>query len=188
MEILAQDLRFAIRTLRKSPAFAAAVILTLGLGIGANTAIFSLIDAIILRTLPVRNPGQLFFLEAVGPRGTRESFSPEIFEEVRDHNQSMSGVFAFDTIRLKATVDGRPEVVWGMSVSGNFFDLLGVRPARGRALSVADDAKDSAPAAVISHRYWQRRFALDPTIVGRTVFLKGMPFALVGVAPEGFSG
>jgi hypothetical protein len=128
MEILAQDLRFALRTLRKSPGFATSVILTIALGVGANTAIFSLIDAVILRTLPVKNPDQLFFLETVSKAGTSDGFPAPVFEQIRDHNKSMSGVFAFDGIRLSASVDGLPEVLWGQCVSGNFFDLLGVRP------------------------------------------------------------
>lgn len=188
MEILAQDVRFALRTLRKSPGFTLAVILTLALGIGANTAIFSLIDAVILRTLPVRDPERLVFLEAVSRGGTDGDFSPALYEQIRDHNESLSGVVAFDGTRLSADVDGQPDVLWGECVSGNFFDLLGVRPQRGRALTGEDDRPASPPAAVISHRYWERRFGLDPAVVGRTITLKSIPFTVVGVAPEGFLG
>ncbi|MFY9550784.1 MAG: ABC transporter permease [Thermoanaerobaculia bacterium] len=188
MEILAQDLRFAFRTLRKSPGFATAVILTLALGIGANTAIFSLIDAVILRTLPVKNPQQLFFLEAVSRGGTDDGFPATLFEQIRDNSKSMSGVFGFDTTRLSASVDGQPEVLWGQCVSGNFFDLLGVRPSQGRALATEDDRPASPPVVVISHRYWKRRFALDSAILGGTITLKGIPFTVIGVAPEGFLG
>jgi predicted permease len=188
MEILAQDIRFALRSLKKAPGFASAVILTLALGIGANTAIFSLVDAVILRTLPVRSPEQLFFVEAVSKGGTDDGFPSALFEQIRDHNTSLSGAVAFDTTRLSASVDGHPEVLWGQCVSGNFFELLGLTPPRGRALTVEDDRPSSPPAAVISHRYWKRRFALDPAIVGRTITLKGMPFTLVGIAPEGFLG
>jgi predicted permease len=188
MEILAQDLRFALRILRKSPGFAISVILTIALGVGANTAIFSLIDAVILRTLPVKNPDQLFFLETVSKAGTGDGFPAPVFEQIRDHNKSMSGVFAFDGIRLSASVDGLPEVLWGQCVSGNFFDLLGVRTQQHRALTTEDDLPTSLPVAVISHRYWKRRFALDPSILGKTITLKGVPFTLIGVAPEGFLG
>jgi predicted permease len=188
MEILAQDLRFFLRTLRKSPGFSAAVILTLTLGIGANTAIFSLIDAVILRTLPVKNPQQLYFLEAVSREGTDGGFPFSVFEQIRDRNTSLSGVIGFDGTRLSASIDGQPEVLWGECVSGDFFNVLGVGTTRGRALTIEDDLPTSPPAAVISHRYWKRRFGLDPAILGRTITLKGVPFTLVGVAPEGFLG
>ena len=188
METFAQDLRFALRTLRKSPGFSAAVILTLALGIGANTAIFSLVDAVILRTLPVKNPKQLFFIEAVSNQGADGSFPFSVFEQMRDHNRSMAGIVAFDGTRLSAIVDGQPEVIWGQCVSGNFFELLGVRPTQGRALTPADDLPASPPATVISHRYWKRRFGLDPAILGKTVTLKGAPFTIIGVAPQGFFG
>ncbi len=135
MRALALDLRFALRTLRKSPAFSAAVILTLALGIGANTAIFSLIDAVILRTLPVKDPGQLFFVEAVSSRGSDGDFPFTVFEQVRDRNRTLQGVTAFDGTRLSASIDGQPEVLWGQCVTGNFFELLGVRATRGRTLS-----------------------------------------------------
>ena len=188
MEIFAQDLRFALRSLRKAPGFASAVILTLALGIGANTAIFSLVDAVILRTLPVKSPEQLVFVEALSKGGTDDGFPSAFFEQIRDHNTSLSGVLAFDTTRLSANVGGQPEVLWGQCVSGNFFDLLGLRPPRGRALTFDDDRASSPPAAVISHRYWKRRFTLDPAIVGKTITLKGIPFTVVGIAPEGFLG
>ena len=188
METLARDLRFALRTLRKSPGFSAAVILTLALGIGANTAIFSLVDAVILRTLPVKSPKQLFFIEAVSNHGADGSFPFSVFEQMRDHNRSMAGIVAFDGTRLSAIVDGQPEVIWGQCVSGNFFELLGVRPTQGRALTPADDLPASPPATVISHRYWKRRFGLDPAILGKTVTLKGAPFTIIGVAPQGFFG
>ena len=188
MEILTQDLRFALRSLRKAPGFATAVILTLALGIGANTAIFSLIDAVILRTLPVNEPQGLFFLEAVAKGGRDDGFPADFFERVRDHNTSLAGVSAFDTTRLSANVDGQSDVLWGQCVSGNFFDLLGLVPPRGRALTIEDDRASSPPAAVISFRYWKRRFALDPGILGKTIVLKGIPFTIVGVAPNGFLG
>ena len=139
MAVLIQDLRFALRSLRKAPGFAIAVILTLALGIGANTAIFDLIDAVILRTLPVKKPQELFFLEAVTKGGREDGFPAAFFEQVRDHNTSMAGVSAFDTTRLSASVDGQPDVLWGQCVSGNFFDLLGLVPSRGRALTIGDD-------------------------------------------------
>ncbi len=164
-----------------------AVILTLALGIGANTAIFSLVDAVILRTLPVRSPKQLFFLEAVSRTGTDDGFPKTLFEQIRDNNKSLSGVLAFDTTRLSAGVDGQPEVLWGQCVSGNFFELLGIRPSSGRTLVPDDDRSGSPPAAVISYSYWRRRFALD-SVLGRTIVLKGIPFTIIGVAPEGFLG
>ena len=174
--------------MRKSPAFSAAVVLTLALGIGANTAIFSLVDAVILRTLPVRDPKQLYFLAAVSGRGSDGEFSLPLFEQVRDHNRTLEGAAAFDGTRLSASIDGQPEVLWGQCVSGNFFELLGVRASRGRTLVPADDAPSAPPAAVISHRYWARRFGLDPGILGKPIALKGLAFTVVGVAPDGFQG
>ncbi|HEY4229323.1 MAG TPA: ABC transporter permease [Thermoanaerobaculia bacterium] len=188
MRALALDLRFAFRTLRKSPTFSAAVILTLALGIGANTAIFSLIDAVILRTLPVKDPGQLFFVEAVSSRGSDGDFPFAVFEQVRDHNRTLQGVSAYDGTRLSASIDGQPEVLWGQCVSGNFFELLGVRATRGRTLSPADDTSTAPPAAMLSHRYWQRRFGSDTAILGKPISLKGVVFTVVGIAPEGFQG
>ncbi len=188
MEILAQDIRFALRTLRRSPGFSAAVILTLALGVGANTAIFSLIDAVILRTLPVKNPERLVFLEAVSRGGTDGGFPLVLYEQIRNRNESLAGFVAFDGTRLSARVDGQPDVLWGECVSGNFFDLLGVRPQRGRTLTGEDDLPASPPVAVISHRYWKRRFDLDPAVMGKTITLKGAPFTVVGVAPERFLG
>jgi predicted permease len=189
MEQVVQDLRFAVRTLRKSPGFATAAALTLALGIGANTAIFSLIDAVLLRTLPVRDPDHLVILRAVAAgQDDEDGFSVSAFEQIRDHGRSLSGAFAFDGTRLSASVDGRPDILWGQCVSGNFFELLGVKPTRGRAFTIQEDQPASAPAAVISYAYWKRRFALDPGAVGKTITLKGVPFTLIGVAPEGFVG
>jgi len=188
MRALALDLRFALRTLRKSPGFSAAVILTLALGIGANTAIFSLVDAVILRTLPVKNPQELVFLGAVSGRGAVSDFALPIFEQIRDHDRVMNGVSAFDGTRLSASIDGQPEVLWGQCVSGNFFELLGVRATRGRTLTPVDDLSAAPPAAVLSHRYWERRFGSDSTILGKAITLKGVTFTIVGIAPEGFLG
>jgi len=174
--------------LRKSPAFSAAVILTLALGIGANTAIFSLVDAVILRTLPVSDPKGLVLLEAVSSRGSDGDFSLPVFEQIRDHNRTFQSAAAFDGTRLSASIGGQPEVLWGQCVSGNFFELLGVRPSKGRTLAPADDAPSSPPAAVISHRYWARRFGLDPATLGKPIALKGIEFTVVGITPEGFQG
>jgi len=188
MQSFALDLRFAFRAMRKSPGFSAAVILTLALGIGANTAIFSLVDAVILRMLPVRDPKALFFLETVSGRGTDDSFALPFFEQVRDHNRTMEGVVAFDGTRLSANIDGQAEVLWGQCVSGDFFSLLGVPAARGRTLATADDRPTASAAVVISHRYWTRRFGSDPAVVGKPISLKGVVFTIVGITPEGFQG
>jgi predicted permease len=189
MERVVQDLRFAVRTLRKSPGFATAAALTLALGIGANTAIFSLIDAVLLRALPVRDPDQLVILRPVAAgQDDEDGFSVSAFEQIRDHGRSLSGAFAFDGTRLSASVDGRPDILWGQCVSGDFFELLGVKPTRGRAFTIQEDQPASSPAAVISYAYWKRRFALDPGVVGKTITIKGVPFTLIGVAPEGFAG
>ncbi|MGH9443122.1 MAG: ABC transporter permease, partial [Thermoanaerobaculia bacterium] len=188
MQLPPQDLRFAIRNLRKNPGFAVAAALTLALGIGANTAIFSLINAVLLRPLPVSDPNQLVAIRAVSAHDTETEFPLSVFERIRDDGRSLAGAFAFDTTRLSAKIDGQSEVLSGDCVSGTFFTLLGVTPTRGRPFTIEDDRPDAQPVAVISYSYWKRRFALDPGTLGQRITLKGAPFVIVGVAPEGFLG
>jgi predicted permease len=206
MQTLLQDLRYGIRQLLKSPGFTAVAVLSLALGIGANTALFSLVDAVLLKTLPVRKPEELaLFKWASGERvplvshnGTidREpgsgwslgtSFSLPAFEQMRARTQTLSDLFAFAPRgELNAGVDGQAEVASGQLVSGNFHSGLGVRPALGRLINNDDDRTSANPVAVISFRYWRRRFGLDPAVMGKTININGASFTIVGVTPPQF--
>src|SRR5215510_1979109 len=189
MQTLWQDLRYGLRVLAKRPGFTLIVALTLALGIGANTAVFSLIDAFLLKLLPVRDPQQLVFVRATNPRGgITGSFPYSIFEQIRDQSRSFSGVFAYDHTRVSVTVEGQPEMDWGDFVSGSYFDVLGVSAILGRTSTADDDQAGKQPAAVISSGYWGRRFGRDPAAIGKTIYLAKIPFAVIGVTPPGFSG
>jgi predicted permease len=203
MNALLQDVRYAIRVLAKSPAFTTISILTLALGIGANTAIFTLVDAVMLKALPVKNPNQLV-LPAWdnnkwpghwGQDGgdSRLSFSYPMFEEFRDKSQSLSSVFAwvplgFTPQNATVNINGEPTLANGMMVTGNYFSGLGVTPLLGRALTDADEAQGAPRVAVISYAYWTRQFARDPSIVGKNITLNATPFSIIGVTPPEFYG
>jgi len=189
VETLWQDLRFAARMLRKNPGFAAVAVLTLALGIGANTAIFSLADTFLLRVLPVKDPQQLVFIRATRPKGgTHGDFSYATFEALRDHNNSFSGMFAWGGSRVSAVLNGQAELIDGDFVSGNYWDVLGVAAFLGRTFNADDDQPGKNPVAVISYDFWQRRFARDPTAVGKTLYLGRIPFTVVGVTSPRFFG
>ena len=137
MQTLWQDLRYCARMSLKKLSFTLVVVITLALGIGANTAVFSLIDGFLLRSLPVKDPQQLVFVRATTPRGEiTGSFPYPIFEQFRDQNRSVSGIFAFDNTRVSVTVEGQPEMVWGDFVSGSYFDVLGVSAILGRTFTL----------------------------------------------------
>jgi predicted permease len=186
-ERLVQDVRYALRSYRRSPAFAAAAVLSLALGIGANTAIFSLVDAVLLRSLPVWRPHELVFLQVAGSDSRGGAPPYPCFERIRDRTAAFAGISAFASDELRLTVDGRIEQVFGQVASGSYFDLLGLRPAAGR-LFTHDDEKLDPPVAVISHGYWQRRFGGAPDALGKTIVFRNRSFTIVGVTPAGFSG
>jgi len=190
LETLWQDLRYALRTLRRNPGFAAVAVLTLGLGIGANTAIFSLIDAILLKRLPVKQPEQLVQLRHADSRGTENTFAYRTYEQFRDQNQVLSGLLAYHPLRLTVSVDGQPESAEaGQLVSGNYYSVLGVDAALGRTITPDDDrAPGESPVCVISFNYWQRRFGGDPAVIGKTIHLSGAPFTIIGVSQRDFFG
>ncbi|HEU4456154.1 MAG TPA: ABC transporter permease [Longimicrobium sp.] len=185
LDSLAADLRYAGRTLRASPAFALVAVLSLGLGIGANTAIFSLVNALMLRPLPVDRPEQLV---QVTLGGTMGDFPNPLWEEIRDHNDVFAGAFAFTGYEFNLAGGGPARPVPGNWVSGEFFSTLAVRPALGRVLERADDVRGCPAVAVLSHGFWRSEYGGDPGVVGRTVSLEGHPFTVVGVAARGFSG
>lgn len=203
-----QDLRYAARQLVGHPGFALTAILTLAIGIAANTAIFSVVDALLLRLLPVEKPQDLVLFnwlegrqrmrmgmdgvrttDEATRRGTSTSFSYPTFQRLQQTSQSPVQLFAFAPVgQLNVIVDGQAEVASGQYVSGDYFTGLGVTAAIGRTLSSADDRPGTALAATITHRYWTRRFDRDPRIVGRDVVINKMPATIVGVTPEGFAG
>jgi predicted permease len=187
------DFRYALRTLLQAPAFAIVVVLTLALGIGANTAIFSLTDQVLLRMLPVKSPEQLVVLDGPGAfRGrtfNNGTFSFPFYRDVRDQNSVFDGVIARFPAPLTLLANGEAERVNGELVSGNYFDVLGVHALIGRTLTPDDDQTPGGhPVAVLSHAFWMRRFAGDPTVVNRTISLNGLPMTIVGIAPAGFFG
>jgi putative ABC transport system permease protein len=190
--MLLQDLRYAVRMFRRSPGFAATAILSMALGIGANTAIFSLIDTLMLRSLPVSHPEQLVELLSVYPGDPRtSSFRWRHYEHFRDQNQSFSDLLAVARGRFHVSAEGLDrETIDGEYVAGNFFTALGVRPALGRLIDARDDQMDSASAAsmVVSWSYWTNRLHADPAIVGKVILVNDVPATVVGVAPRGFFG
>jgi predicted permease len=211
IEDLLQDVRYGARVLLKNPAFTAAAALTLALGIGANTAIFSLIDAVLLRMLPVKNPEQLVLLnwtakggwpegilsglagswsERRGLGGTSTSFSFPYFDQVRSRNHVFSDVLITEANASLINVgwNGEPGRANGEMVSGTFFSTLGVEPILGRALTMDDDRFGASPAAVISYGYWKGRFGGDPGIIGRVIAINRASFTVIGVAPPEFFG
>ena len=199
MNGLLWDLRFGLRLLAKSPGFTAVAILSLALGIGANTAIFSLIDAVLLKTLPVEAPERLAVFGAATRRGLSISTNPlsDIFSypryrDLRDGGEVFRGVAAFGTFDATAYVrtdNASPQAARVRLVSGNYFEVLGVRPFLGRLLAPADNETEGAHAVlVLSYGYWKRRFASDPAAPGKTLVVHDREYSVIGVTPPGFFG
>src|SRR5262249_47830930 len=190
IEALVQDIGYALRVLRKSPGFTAAVTLSLALGIAANTAVFSLIDAVMWRMLPVKDPQGLLLL-AHGQGASRQSgFSYQQFRLMREQNKVLTELVAYAPARLNVSVNGAIEpTTEGQLVSGSYFSALGVRPIAGRTISQEDDVVPNGhPVAMISYSYWKRRFGLAPSAVGQTITLSGRSFRIIGVTPPEFFG
>ena len=194
---LLRDAQFALRGFRKSPAFAAVAILSLGLGIGANTAIFSLMDQVLLRSLPVQRPQKLVLLTANGPRrGDVETsydsdytFSYPMYRDFRDRSPVFSAVIAWFPTAASFSFGGRTELIRINLVTGNFFDALGVQTILGRAITPEDDRVPGAsPVAVLSHGFWVSRFGANPAILNQTVNVNNHLLTVIGVAPPGFHG
>ncbi|MGB6482198.1 MAG: ABC transporter permease [Candidatus Acidiferrales bacterium] len=190
-DTLLQDIRFALRMLRKSPGFTAVAVLTLALGIGANTAIFSVINAVMLRPLPVSKPGQLVQLSQTDTRGNRYlNFTHPSFEQVHDHNHVLAGVAGFLYLPrpVTAIVGAQAELASAMLASCDYFSVLGIAAAKGRVFTNADAIPGKDRVAVLSHDYWTRRFNRDPSIIGKSVTINGTLLTIIGVAPTNFYG
>src|SRR5437588_7988489 len=194
---LAQGLRHTFRQLAKSPVFTAVSLLTIALGVGANTAIFSVMNAVLLRTPPVPNPHQLVYFHLKNqPLSTSQtgygdmSMSLPVFEAMRIRQDVFTDVIGFAPLafeKVAVRIGPEPEETWGEMVSGNFFSGLQVQPILGRGFTLKDESTH-APIAVVNYAWWKGRLAGDKDILGRTIYIKGVPFTIVGVAPPGFNG
>lgn len=187
-----QDVCYTLRVLRKNPGFTCVVVLTLALGIGANAAIFSLTDTVLLQRLPVANPGALAVISAYDPRSGPEadmSFSYPMYQDLRDKNSVFAGVLARGGAQMNVSYGDQNERVAADLVSGNYFQVLGVRPWTGRLLTPDDDLAPGAHSVVVlSYSFWERRFGKDASIVGKTILANEHPLTVIGVAPPGFYG
>jgi predicted permease len=188
-----QDLQYSIRTLRKSPVFLAVAVLSLALGIGANTAIFTLIHQLILQPLPVREPDRIVMLAGrgkhYGGNNGPDKLSYPMYQEIRDKNQVFSGMFCTYSGTVSATFQGRTELIGAEFVSGNYFPVLGIGAALGRTFTASDDLiQGGHPLVMLSHGYWRARFGSDPNIIGKQIVVNGRALTIIGVSPAGFDG
>lgn len=207
MENLWQDIRYGLHMMLKNPGFTAIAVLTLALGVGANTALFSVVDAVLLKKLAVKNPDQLVLFtftasKDFSPGGytgsggkdpvtglqLRTSFLYPSFQRFCEQQSALSDVFAFGSVGMNVNVDGQADVAEGQAVSGNYYAALGVPAFLGRTINESDDDKAAKPVAVLTHRYWQRRFGSDPSVVDKQINLNNVAFTIVGVTPPGFEG
>jgi predicted permease len=187
LEGLLQDIRYGLRMLYKAPGFTAAAIIALALGIGANTALFSVVNGVLLRPLPFRDPNGLAVISLLNSK-TRETFPlcDADFLDWRAQNQSFTAVTAFVQNRFNLTGSGRPEQMFGDMVTGDFFSILGVPPVVGRTLLSNEDRPGSANVAVLSYRLWQNRYGSNPNVIGQGIVLNGSTYTVIGVMPPGF--
>ncbi|HKB07252.1 MAG TPA: ABC transporter permease [Candidatus Polarisedimenticolia bacterium] len=194
METVMQDVRYGLRMLFRNPAFTLVAVLSLALGIGANTTIFTLVNTVLLHPVPVRDPGSLAMMFMTDEQNKNNQFnlfqiSHLNYNDYRDQNEVFSGTAAWLTAPINLSGGGEPEQIAGDLVSGNFLSLLGVSPALGRDFLLEEDKVDGAsPVAILGDRLWKRRYASDPAIVGKSITLNGQSFNVVGVTPPGFQG
>jgi predicted permease len=202
-----QDLRYGVHMLLKHPGFTAIAVLTLALGIGANTALFSVVDAVLLKKLPVKDPDRLVLFSSISNRefspgshsgsnrfdpvtgvNIRTSFPYQSFMRLREQRGPLSDIMAFGSLALNVNANGQADVANGQAVSGNYFSVLGVPAFLGRTIDESDDKAASSAVAVLSHRYWQRRFNGDRGVIGKQINLNGLAFTIAGITPPGFEG
>src|SRR4029434_5849354 len=203
MQTLLQDLRYGARMLRTQKGVTIIAALSLALGIGANTALFSVVDAMLLRQLPVKEPERLVLFKTILPQGFKinhysgsrdsdpnkiTSFPYQSYQRMRDQQSVVSDIFAFGKVGLNVNVDGQADVASGQVVSGNYYAGLGVRPLLGRTITDDDDRAAAATVAVLSFRYWRQRFGGDPAVIGKQINLNNVAFTVIGVTPPGFEG
>jgi predicted permease len=207
VQTLWQDLRYGVRMLLKTPGFTAIAVISLALGIGANTALFSIVDSMLLKMLPVKEPERLVLFRAMALREfsagsytgnsstdpvtgqrTMTSFPHQSFQRMREQQTALSDIFAFGNVGLNVSADGQADVASGQAVSGNYFSGLGVQPLLGRTLTDDDDKAAAGAAAVISYRYWRQRFSGNPDVIGKQINLNNVAFTIIGVTPPGFEG
>ncbi len=207
MHTLLQDLRYGLRMMLKQKGLTIVALLSVALGIGANTALFSIVDAMLLKMLPVREPERLVLFKSMAPKefsggsyngnsnddpatGQRvmTSFPFQSYQRMREQQGPLSDIFAFGNVSLTVNADGDSDVARAQAVSGNYFSALGVRPAAGRLLNDEDDKAGAPPTTVLSYRYWQKRFSGNPSVVGKQVNLNNLAFTVVGVSADGFDG
>jgi len=186
MDTLRQDLAYALRRLRQAPGFAGVAVATLALGIGANGAIFSVVNAVLLRPLPFEEPERLVRLAQTW-KGRASVYSPQNFLDLQEAARSFESLAVYDTSGVTLTGRGQPASLQGAEVSASFFDALRVRPAFGRTFETAENEPGHTKVAVLGHHLWRERFAGDPGVIGQTVQLNREPFTIVGVAPAGFA-
>ena len=199
LETSMQDLRYAFRLLRKNPGFTVVAVLTLALGIGGNTAVFSVMNSVLLRNLPVPHPEQLVYLtlphgkpgmDTIGTGNDDTAFSEPVFEQLRQEHAAFSDLMAYVPLAIGKTpvrIGEDPEEAEADEVSGNFFSGLGTAFVRGRGFTLEDETAH-APVAVISYTYWNGRFARNPSVLGQNIYIKGLPFTIIGVTAQGFYG
>jgi predicted permease len=189
IENFLQDIRYGLRMLARNPGFAAVAIITLALGIGANAGIFSVVDAVLLKTLPVRDPQRLVIIRLPDPHGGYNGIPYSTFEYFRDHNQVLSGIFASSIPEhLDVNINGHAELVRGQVVSGSYYSTLGVSTILGRPISPEDDSPGAPPVAMVSYDYWKRRLGASPDVIGKRIQVNGAAFTIIGVMQPGFFG
>src|SRR5258708_6289724 len=197
MQTLLQDVRYGLRMLAKNPAFTLIAILTLALGIGANTAIFSLLNQVLLRRLPVHNPEELVVLKSPGPKhghlwsdgDDSEIFSYPVYQSLAKNTTVFDGMLARFQFAASIASHGQTDRGSGELVTGNYFEVLGVRPALGRMLAPGDDDVQGAhPVVVLSHAYWMQHFGGDAGVLNQTILVNNTEMTIVGVAQAGFTG
>src|SRR5215469_4815763 len=190
LDRVGQDVRFGLRLLRKSPVFSFVAILSLALGIGANTAIFDLIDALLLKSLPVHDPRSLLFLGTQENGAVATQFYYGTYQQLRAEQPFFQELAAYaGQVRMNVTIAGAAESTAGQLVSGNYYSVLGIQPVAGRVFTPDDDRLPGAhPVAIVSFAWWQRRMGRSPAVIGTKILIDGSPFTIVGVTPRGFNG
>jgi MacB-like periplasmic core domain len=205
MQTLLQDMRYGMRMLLKQKSITIIAVLSLALGIGANTALFSIVDAMLLKMLPVKEPERLVLFRSMAPRefsvgsytgnssndpvtGQRRMTSFPYQSELQNEQSALSDIFAFGNVGLNVSADGQADVASGQAVSGGYFAGLGVQSFLGRTITDEDDKAAANPVAMLSHRYWQQRFSGSADILGKQINLNNVAFTVIGVTPPGFEG